>query len=97
MTPLEAFTARDRASPGSLVSHVHYRVRIDKVDSTGKVTLRHEGKLLHIGVGRAHATTPIALYVAGLDVRVVTNGGELLRHLEIDPRKNYQGWEQEIR
>jgi len=97
MTPAEAFAARDKAAPGSLVGHVHYRVRIDKVDTTGKVTLRHDGKLFHIGVGRAHAGTPIYLYVADLDVRVVSNEGELLRHLELDPTRNYQGTAREIR
>jgi hypothetical protein len=29
-------------------------VRQDKVDKTGRVTLRYESRLYHIGLGRAH-------------------------------------------
>lgn len=40
----------------------HERVRRDIVDQTGCVTLRHAGRLHHIGIGRTHArhttTTP---------------------------------------
>ena len=35
----------------SSLEHIS-RVRIDKVDSCGTVTLRHDSKLFHIGVGR---------------------------------------------
>jgi hypothetical protein len=44
-------------------------VRRDRVDSTGKVTLRHRSKLLHLGVGRAYAKQRVLLLVAGRDVR----------------------------
>ena len=47
----------------------HYRVRTDKVDRGGKVTLRHDSRLFHIGIGRRWKGTPIRLYVAGLDIR----------------------------
>jgi hypothetical protein len=30
------------------------------------------------------------------DVRVVDKEGELLRHLELDPSRNYQGWDREL-
>jgi hypothetical protein len=33
----------------------------------------------------------VRLYIADLDVRVVTFDGEVLRHLEIDPTRLYQG------
>jgi hypothetical protein len=36
-------------------SDAHNRVRRDRVDSTGVVTLRHHGRLHHIGIGRTHA------------------------------------------
>jgi hypothetical protein len=54
------------------------------------VTLRYRSRLLHIGVGRAHSGTRILLLVADLDVRIITDDGELLRHLTIDPTKDYQ-------
>jgi hypothetical protein len=34
---------------------------------------------------------PVRLYIADLGVRVVIFDGEVLRHLEIDPTRLYQG------
>ena len=69
----------------------HDRVRRDVIDKEGKVTLRHEGRLFHIGVGRTHARTPVILLVQDLDVRVVhAVTGELLRALTLDPARSYQ-------
>jgi hypothetical protein len=65
-------------------------VRRDRVDKTGRVTLRHESRLLHIAIGRAHARRRVVLLVAGLDVRVLSEDGSLLRHLTLDPSRNYQ-------
>src|SRR5262249_7757414 len=65
----------------------HHRVRRDIIDNQGKVTLRHGGRLFHIGVGRTHARTPVILLVQDLDIRVVHAAtGELLRALTLDPR-----------
>ena len=90
MTPLTAFEALDNARPGSPVAKTHFRVRTDKVDSCGKVTLRHDSKLFHIAIGRRHKGTPIRLYVADLDIRIVTLDGTLLRHLTLDTSRTYQ-------
>jgi len=68
-------------------------VRHDVVDRNGKVTLRHESKLLHIGIGRQHARERVTLLVAGLDVRVLGEEGELIRKLTLDPTRNYQAQE----
>lgn len=95
-TPFEAYGARDKARPGTPLGTTRFRVRTDKVDATGKVTLRYDSRFVHIGVGRAHRGTPIRLYVADLDVRVVTFEGELLRHLTIDPSRRYQGIDREV-
>ena len=53
-------------------------------------TLRYRSKLCHIGIGRAHAGTRVLLLVADLNVRIITQDGELLRQLTIDPTKDYQ-------
>jgi hypothetical protein len=69
----------------------HDRVRHDRIDVDGKVTLRVNGRLHHIGIGRTHARTPVLLLVQDLHVRVVNAAtGELLRELVIDPARNYQ-------
>ncbi len=91
-TPARAFAARTKATPklARLVVEGHHRVRRDRVDKAGRVTLRYRSKLLHIGIGRAHIGTRVLLLVNDLDVRVITEDGELLRHLTIDPTKDYQ-------
>jgi transposase InsO family protein len=80
-TPAVAYQSRPKATPtGDRGSDTHWRVRHDTVDNWGKVTLRHNGRLHHIGIGLAHARTPITLLVADLDVRVIhAVTGELLR------------------
>ncbi len=42
------------------------------------------------GIGRAHKGTRVIILIAGLDVRVISQNGELLRHLTFDPTKSYQ-------
>ena len=66
------------------------RVRRDRIDKGGKVTLRHGTRLHHIGVGHAHKGKPVILLVNGLDVRVISRDGELLRQLTLDPSRDYQ-------
>lgn len=69
----------------------HYRIRRDRVDSRGAVSLRRAGRMHHIGIGRAHKHTPVVLIIDDLDIRVINNTtGELLRHLTLDPNRGYQ-------
>ena len=90
-TPATAYTRLPKTSPGDHGAGTHHRARHDKVDKSGAVTLRHNGKLHHIGIGRAHKHTPVALLVNDLDTRVIdTQTGELLRQLQLDPTRDYQ-------
>jgi hypothetical protein len=69
----------------------HHRVRYDRVDKTGTVTLRHNGRLHHISIGRAHTGTEILMLINHRDIRVIDPAtGELLRHLTLDPARDYQ-------
>jgi hypothetical protein len=54
------------------------------------VTLRYQGRLHHIGVGRAYRGWRVILLVAGREVRIVDLDGSPLRHLKLDPSKDYQ-------
>jgi transposase InsO family protein len=92
-TPATAYQARPKATPSADRSaETHERVRTDRLDASGCVTLRVNGRLHHIGVGRTHARTHILLLVHDLDVRIIDAAtGELLRELTIDPDKDYQG------
>ena len=49
-TPKDAFDALDKARPGDPVAGTHFRVRTVKVDSCGKMTLRHDSKLFPIAI-----------------------------------------------
>lgn len=91
-TPATVYTTRPKAGPGHhRDTDTHDRVRHDRIDDVGTVTLRVNGRLHHIGVGRAHARTHVILLVQDLQVRVVdATTGELLRELVVDPTKDYQ-------
>jgi hypothetical protein len=90
-TPAAAYQARPKATPGGRDGDPHLRVRRDRVDNAGKVTLRHGGTLYKIGIGRTHATTPIVMLISGLDIRIIhATTGELLRSLQLDVNRRYQ-------
>ncbi len=91
-TPATIYTSLPKATPSSDRStDTHDRVRHDKIDKAGSVTLRVAGRLRHIGVGRTYARTHVTLLVQDLHVTVVNaTTGEILRDLIIDPRKDYQ-------
>jgi transposase InsO family protein len=90
-TPTEAFDARPKAHPtGQPVPDGHYRVRHDRIDTSGVITLRHNSKLHHIGLGRRHAGTRVLVLVHDLHVRVIDDTGQLLRQLTLDPTRDYQ-------
>ena len=90
--PLVAFEARDKARPSGPQIQVGagVRVRKDRIDKNGKVTLRHRTRLHHIGIGHAHKHERVIMLVHDLDVRVLSEDGELLRHLTLDPSRDYQ-------
>ena len=96
-TPAAAYAARPKATPPHPDTSTDdpgqdsYRVRHDKIDTTGVVTLRHHGRLHHIGIGRTHARTHVILLIHDLHIQVIhATTGELLRELDLDPTKDYQ-------
>ena len=95
-TPREAFDARIKAHPPISIPATHFRVRHDKVDKHGSLTIRYQSRLHHIGMGAHNRGQPVVMLIADRDIRIVTPDGELLRHLELDPTRDYQpqtrGW-----
>jgi hypothetical protein len=91
-TPAMAFAARPKATPvlPGFTVPPHVRVRRDKVDITGVITLRYNSRLHHIGLGRRLTGTRVLALVDGLRVRVITEDGELIRELMLDPDRDYQ-------
>jgi len=90
--PRQAFDALDKAAPDpdKYPMAPHTRVRHDKIDKCGVFTLRYGTKLHHVGIGRAHRGRRVIVLVADLDIRVLSEEGELLRHLTLDPERDYQ-------
>lgn len=92
-TPATVYTTRPKATPGTgnRDEDTHDRIRHDRVDKSGKITLRYQGQLYSIGIGRTHARTRVIVLVQDLQIRIVdTTTGELLRELTLDPTRRYQ-------
>jgi transposase InsO family protein len=91
-TPDRAWHDRPRAiptQPGILIDR-HFRVRRDRIDTNGTLTLRHNSRLHHIGIGRHHAGTHVLVLALDTHIRVITEDGQLLRDLTLDPDHDYQ-------
>ena len=90
--------AQERAQPsGPRIGATGYKVRHDKVDEKGAVTLRqgavtlrHHGRLHYVGAGAPCKGWRVIMLVAGLGIRVIGLDGSPLRHLVLDPTKDYQ-------
>jgi hypothetical protein len=93
ITPRAAFEARDKARPTATAIHIGagVRVRRDRVDRHGKVSLRYRTRMHHIGIGKAHKGKRVTMLIDDLDIRVLSEDGEALRELVLDPSKDYQG------
>lgn len=89
-TPATVYAFLPKTGPASGPT-IDYRIRRDRVDNSGKVTLRYNSRLYKIGIGREHAGTAITMLVADRDIRIIaTETGELLRRLKLDPNRTYQ-------
>ena len=89
-TPHTAYTSRPKADPANRTD-THNRVRRDRVDTTGALSLRVNGRLHHIGVGRTHAGTRIIMLIQDREIRIINAAtGELIRELTLDPTRDYQ-------
>jgi len=90
-TPAAAYAARPKAQPTGPRIPPHYRVRRDRADKLGVVTLRYDSHLRHIGLGREHARKVVRMLIADLNIRIIdAETGELLRELVLDPNRDYQ-------
>jgi hypothetical protein len=89
-TPATVYTARPKADPANRTD-THNRVRTDRIDQAGVITVRVAGRLHHIGVGRTYTGTRVLILIQDLHIRIINAAtGELLRELTLDPTKNYQ-------
>jgi len=88
--PAVAYTTRPKAGPTG-DTNTHWRIRHDRVDKAGKVSLRHTGHLYKIGIGRTHQQAPVIMLIADLNIRIIhADTGEILRTLTLDTNRRYQ-------
>jgi transposase InsO family protein len=89
-TPATAYTARPKANAANRTD-THNRVRRDRIDQAGVITVRLAGRLHHIGVGRTYTGTRVLILIQDLNIRVIHAAtGELLRELTLDTTTDYQ-------
>jgi hypothetical protein len=89
-TPRVTYEGRDKMPAGTLIDQPHHRIRFDVVDVRGHVTLRYLGKLRHLNVGWGYRGQPIRLYVVDDHVDIVTEDGELVGEITLNPNRDYQ-------
>jgi transposase InsO family protein len=90
-TPLEAFNDRPKAFPSGYQIPPHYRVRHDKIDAGGVITIRYNSRLHHIGLSKHLRGTKVTVPIDDRDIRVLDRDtGQLIRKLTLDPTRDYQ-------
>jgi transposase InsO family protein len=89
-TPHHAYHDTIKAVPLTGALNETFRVRYDRVDQTGKVTLRRASKMHRLGIGRGHAGTHVILLVDTETVTITaTKTGEVLSTHNIEPTRTY--------
>jgi transposase InsO family protein len=90
-TPGAAYRSTPKALPaGNGHAPAHYRLRYDRLDGTGKMTLRRAGRMHHLGVGAKHARRRVLALADEHHITItdLATGEVLSRHL-IEPEKAY--------
>ena len=89
--PAAIYQTLPKAQPDPDSTAAPWRIRHDRIDTTGTVTIRHNSRLHHIGVGRRHAHTEVLMIIHDLNIRIINpTTGELLRQLTLNPDRDYQ-------
>jgi len=88
-TPGQAYRARPKAAPAG-APRDHCRLRYDRVDDRGKVSLRRAGRMHHLGIGLAHQGKEILAVADPQTVTVIElRTGQVLSAHDIDPARGY--------
>ncbi|MFE5671329.1 hypothetical protein ACFQ58_06925, partial [Agromyces sp. NPDC056523] len=89
-TPAFAYELIPKAVPTAPDDPNLWRVRYDRVDPGGKVSLRYANRMLHLGIGRSHAGTDVILLIHNHEATVIDPDGTILTEHEIVPERTYQ-------
>jgi transposase InsO family protein len=89
-TPGHAYRATSKASPAGARAQAHYRLRYDRLDTRGKMTLRRAGRMHYLGIGAEHARKRVLALADDHHITVADlTTGELLSTHHIEPHKTY--------
>jgi transposase InsO family protein len=90
-TPIQAFDDRPKAFPTGYQIPPHYRLRHDRIDAAGVITIRYNSRLHHIGLSKRLRGTHVTVLIDDRDIRVLhRDTGRLIRKLILDPTHDYQ-------
>src|ERR1700729_103284 len=90
-TPGDAYRATPKAAPATN-GHAqgHYRLRYDRLDTKGKMSLRRAGRMHHLGVGTTHARKRVLALADDTHISVIElDTGEILSTHLIEPDRAY--------
>ena len=89
-TPGDAYRAIPKAVPAGSTAQDHYRLRYDRLDPKGRMTLRRAGRMHHLGIGAKHARKRILALADDHHITVADlTTGEVLSIHQIEPDKTY--------
>lgn len=89
-TPAQAYNRLAKAQPLDIPIGTDNRLRRDKVDNDGKVTLRWAGNMRKLYVGRKHRTKEIMLICINNDITAINpHTGEIWGRYRLDKTKKY--------
>lgn len=90
-TPNATYQALPKAEPIIEENGQQWRIRHDKVGSTGAITYRYAGTLKHLAVGREHKGQTIIILATGPNTTIINqHTGEIIAEHTINPDKDYQ-------
>ncbi len=90
-TPGHTYRATPKALPAAAAhSPGHFRIRYDRVDHQGRVSLRRAGRMHHLAIGAAHRGRRILALIDDTTATVIDlETGEILATNTIDPARSY--------
>jgi transposase InsO family protein len=90
-TPRDAYRATPKAAPATNGhAQAHYRLRYDRLDTKGRMTLRRAGRMHHLGVGTTHARKRVLALADDNHVTVIElDTREVLSTHLIEPDRAY--------
>lgn len=88
-TPAQVYDSLPKDRPAGATTD-HFRLRHDRVDPGGKISLRRAGRMHHLGIGRAHHGKRVLAIADQTTVTVIElRTGEILSQHDIDPTRSY--------